>query len=438
MTIRELFNFAIEPSKQPLLRGANLVKMKRDLLQIGFLASHLMLACAFNVPSKSRFPGTSTSPKHVMIPNNRPTDMGSSTIGPLFSASSAIPTNFTDNNMPIDNSQKGLEETEAKKSLLDPLLVLWRFTRPHTIIGSATAIPALHLLAAPSFAAALSLPCLASMIYAMVPSLFMNLYITGLNQVTDVEIDKINKPTLPIAAGDLSVRNGTIIVIASLILSLGMGLLHPTLGTSGLNTTLWFSGILGTIYSLPPFRLKRFPFLAAFCIVAVRGAVINAGFFAHAKVAAFGGAASGMNSVWHYLTTDPQCFLSSLYFAVFGVVIALMKDVPDVKGDEISNIRTFSVRLGQKRVFGWMRRLLTSSFVISGLMFWKGALLSPAAPLSVRLGRVIVGLAAVGCGRSVEKQAATVEPEDPKQVYNFYMHLWKLFYLSYVVLPFAR
>ena len=30
------------------------------------------------------------------------------------------------------------------------------------------------------------------------------------------------------------------------------------------------------------------------------------------------------------------------------------------------------------------------------------------------------------------------DPENPKQVYQYYMHLWKLFYLSYLVLPFAR
>ena len=71
-------------------------------------------------------------------------------------------------------------------------LVLWRFTRPHTIIGSAIAIPSIFLLAAPTYQSFFSWRCMASLIYAAVPSLFMNLYITGLNQITDVEIDKIN------------------------------------------------------------------------------------------------------------------------------------------------------------------------------------------------------------------------------------------------------
>jgi homogentisate phytyltransferase/homogentisate geranylgeranyltransferase len=198
-------------------------------------------------------------------------------------------------------------------------IVLWRFTRPHTLIGSALAIPAIHALAAPSYSAMLSAPNLASMLYAMLPALLMNLYITGLNQITDVEIDKVNKPDLPIAAGDLSVRDATVVVIAALALSLWMGVANPTLGSQGLNLALWGSGILGTMYSLPPFRLKRFPLLAAFCIVAVRGTIINAGFFAHAKVAAFGGS---IGSVVHYLMNDRACKLSSLFFGIFGIVVS--------------------------------------------------------------------------------------------------------------------
>lgn len=71
-------------------------------------------------------------------------------------------------------------------------LVLWRFTRPHTIIGSAIAIPSIFLLAAPTYQSFFTMRSFVSLIYAAVPSLFMNLYITGLNQITDVEIDKIN------------------------------------------------------------------------------------------------------------------------------------------------------------------------------------------------------------------------------------------------------
>jgi homogentisate phytyltransferase/homogentisate geranylgeranyltransferase len=322
-----------------------------------------------------------------------------------------------------------------KKSFMS---VLWRFTRPHTIIGSALAIPALHMLAATTYRDVFTVQTVFSILYATIPALLMNLYITGVNQITDVEIDKINKPDLPIAAGDLSMKNATITVLVSLLLSVVLGVSIPSLTTSGLTMALGLSAVLGTVYSLPPFRLKRFPVLAAFCIVAVRGGVINAGFFAHAKVAAFGGS----GSILHYLLTDPRCYLSSLYFAVFGVVIALIKDVPDVKGDNLFNIRTVAVRLGPNSVFRGMHRLLTTLFWGVGIAFFRAAVMtsssSSSSSMMVRLGRIIVGISALVAGASVQKEAAPVDPDNPTEVYGFYMHLWKLFYLSYFVLPIAR
>ena len=207
----------------------------------------------------------------------------------------------------------------VKKSVPFPI-ILWRFTRPHTLIGSALAIPALHILAAPTYREAFAAKTAVSALFAMIPSLLMNLYITGLNQITDIEIDKVNKPNLPIAAGDLSPKTATIIVILSLIVSLALGVSNPVLGTQGLNIALWGSMILGTMYSLQPFRLKRFPLLAAFCIVSVRGAIINAGFYAHAKAAAFSSRGS-VSTTFLTCLSDRRCFLSSLFFAVFGVVI---------------------------------------------------------------------------------------------------------------------
>ncbi|KAL7581619.1 hypothetical protein ACA910_022173 [Epithemia clementina (nom. ined.)] len=345
----------------------------------------------------------------------------------------------TGDGVSFTNELTAAVNTDATKTKNPPPfpVVLWKFTRPHTIIGSAFAIPSLHMLAAPTLRAAFSAQALAVMVYAMIPALLMNLYITGLNQITDVEIDKINKPNLPIPAGILSVRNAIITVVISLIASLAMGLLHPVYGTEGLNVALWGSGILGTLYSLPPIRLKRFPVLAAFCIVAVRGAIINASFFAHSAAAAYGGMASATgSSILYCLKNNSACFRSSMFFAVFGLVIALMKDVPDVVGDRRANVRTFSVRIGQNRVFHGMRWLLSGLFFAVGGSFLRSAWIAPTAALTV--GRVLTGCSSILAGLSVRKEAQGVNPEDSQQVYDFYMHLWKLFYLSYLALPFAR
>lgn len=151
-----------------------------------------------------------------------------------------------------------LDTSSYGKSSGHPLKTLWDFTRPHTIIGSCISIGCLYLFAVPSNQWR-SVAFRKSLLSAMGPSLLMNLYITGLNQVTDVDIDKINKPYLPIAAGALSKENGIRLIMASLF----WALYNVNSVAWPLRYTLVGSALLGTLYSLPPFRLKRFPLLAA-------------------------------------------------------------------------------------------------------------------------------------------------------------------------------
>jgi homogentisate phytyltransferase / homogentisate geranylgeranyltransferase len=172
----------------------------------------------------------------------------------------------------------------------------------------------------------------------------MNLYITGLNQVTDIEIDKVNKPYLPLAAGTLTRSNGIAVVVMSLIASL---LLVRTAAWP-LQATVLGSGLLGTLYSLPPFRLKRFPMLAAFCILVVRGSLVNMGFFFQAKADVM---KTALPSLLGACRQFPESVVLTAFFAVFGIVIALMKDVPDIDGDKKFNIPSFSVKRGAAAMF---------------------------------------------------------------------------------------
>lgn len=75
---------------------------------------------------------------------------------------------------------------------------------------------------------------------------------------------RVNKPYLPIAAGDLSVQSAWLLVIFFAI----TGLLIVGLNFGPFITSLYSLGLLlGTIYSVPPFRMKRFP-VVAFLIIA--------------------------------------------------------------------------------------------------------------------------------------------------------------------------
>lgn len=93
-----------------------------------------------------------------------------------------------------------------------------QFSRPHTIIGTTLSVVGIYFIAwahngMPARQWEILLPALLSCLGA-------NIYIVGLNQVTDVAIDRINKPYLPLAAGIYSLRTGKIIISFCLAVSL--------------------------------------------------------------------------------------------------------------------------------------------------------------------------------------------------------------------------
>jgi homogentisate phytyltransferase/homogentisate geranylgeranyltransferase len=223
------------------------------------------------------------------------------------------------------------------------LRTVWEFSRPHTIIGTLLSITTLYLYAVPP-SARISAEFIVSLIEAIVPSVLMNLYVTGLNQLTDVAIDKVNKPYLPLASGVLSMPMGVALVVGSLLgsLYLARDAAWP------LQLALTSTAFLGTVYSLPPFRLKRFPALAAVCILAVRGTIVNILYFLQAKTDVLN---YDLPNLSESVARFPEIVPVTLFFAVFGCVIALMKDVPDIAGDTAHNIRSFSVRYGPAAMF---------------------------------------------------------------------------------------
>ena len=121
---------------------------------------------------------------------------------------------------------------------------------------------------------------------------------------------------------------------------------------------------------------------------------------------------------------------------MFGIVIALMKDVPDADGDRIFDIKSFTVRIGQKRVFRTMKNLLVALFGVSGGALMKWATMSPTLGATTRRG--LTGLGCLLAGYFTYKEAKDVNPEDSGEVYDYYMQLWKLFYLSYLALPLVK
>ena len=82
----------------------------------------------------------------------------------------------------------------------------WRFGRPHTVIGTSVGIVAIYAVAVADLAGGDLTVDLFDLACVLLAGWCVNVFIVGINQLEDVEIDRINKPELPIAAGELSVR----------------------------------------------------------------------------------------------------------------------------------------------------------------------------------------------------------------------------------------
>lgn len=307
------------------------------------------------------------------------------------------------------------------KNILDTvknsLDAFYRFSRPHTVIGTALSIISVSLLAVEKLSD-ISPLFFTGVLEAVVAALFMNIYIVGLNQLSDVEIDKINKPYLPLASGEYSFATGAIIVVSSSILSFWLAWI---VGSWPLFCALFISFVLGTAYSInvPLLRWKRFAVLAAMCILSVRAVIVQLAFFLHMQ---------------NFVYKRPVVFSRPLIFATafmsfFSVVIALFKDIPDIEGDKIFGIQSFSVRLGQKRVF-WICVIL--------LELAYGVSLVVGATSSCLWSKIVTSLGHAVLATILFNHAKSVDLKSKASITSFYMFIWKLFYAEYFLIPLVR
>jgi len=296
------------------------------------------------------------------------------------------------------------------------LAALWEFSRPHTIIGTSLSVSALYLMAANSIASVSD--SIGVWLWSAIACICANIYIVGLNQLTDVEIDKINKPNLPLAAGDFSIPQGWIIISVNLLLGLAIALV---LGKFLLLTVVT-SLIIGTIYSQPPIRLKRFPFWASVCIFSVRGLVVNLGLFLHFS-----------QILNQNLEIPLKVWLLTGFVLIFTYVIAIFKDMPDIEGDRKFNIATLSINWGQVAVFNLSRQLLLSLYVFMVLI----SIISPLINLSTGLNNLVLAITHGSLGIILWRKSKDVNLGDLQEIIDFYQFIWKLFYLEYIIFPIA-
>jgi len=204
---------------------------------------------------------------------------------------------------------------------------LWTFSRGHTIYGALFAI-----LATISLVNKVDIFKIVNIIVIMC---FSTIWAVGLNQLYDINIDKINKPYLPLASGKWSFNFGIIITILSQIFAFIL-----VKKEFNIITTRFYliATIISTLYSVPFFNIRKKKMMPVIFIVLNRGLFMNLINYCYL---------SNTENVSN-LPTELYIFIVSI--SLYVTLISLFKDIPDIKGDFSNKRVTYATKLGSKKL----------------------------------------------------------------------------------------
>lgn len=164
-----------------------------------------------------------------------------------------------------------------------------------------------------------------------------------LNQIFDIESDRLNQKLFFLAKGLISVRSAYFeLVILNLIAIIPAFLISTQLGL-----LFVLGAVFGLIYSAPPFALKNRP---------IGGLTLNV--LAHGNLAFLIG--WSMNS-----SLSTGALLSSLPYMLAVAAIYLNTTVPDADGDRKAGKITFSVRWGKETAAILASVLVAAAIILS-------------------------------------------------------------------------
>ena len=297
----------------------------------------------------------------------------------------------------LDALMKDRATIEAK----DTMRGIIGFARPHTVKGTVLATVSGYILLSIYHESHAYM----SLILILMSGVLANIFIVGINQLVDIDIDITNKKNLPLVTKELTWTTGRKITGRTFVLSITVAFFQSVLWGS----TILAMCLIGIAYSVPPLRLKRFAIPAALCIVCARALLATIG-----GVYAYSHAMG--KAVDEYMQFHLTVFTGILI--AFTTVIALMKDVPDIEGDEKEGVRSLSVTLGPAAVSRICFSILSTMYIaVIGVMWQKGNTVSVFTHIYA-----IIWLHAASVPGSTKSVA----------IHNYFSVVWPLFYYEFV------
>jgi len=169
-----------------------------------------------------------------------------------------------------------------------------------------------------------------------------------INDIYDIEIDRINKPYRPLPSGEISIRKAFIIT--------------------------WSTFIIGALFSA---ILGVYPFILALVTIILlvfyakklkkEGIVGNFVVALTSALSAFYGGLTYFNGNWFYRVIIPTLFI---FF--FTLSREFIKGIEDVIGDKENGVKTLAVKLGITRTWTISKIILLLLLITSPIPFFLG------------------------------------------------------------------
>lgn len=165
--------------------------------------------------------------------------------------------------------------------------------------------------------------------FIAIAAILFNTGSNAINQIFDIEIDRISKPNRPLPKGDINKNEAWVFSILCYLSSL----LIIFIITHGKMVPIWLfllGAFISVAYSAPPFRLKRYLLWTNLSIAISRGPLL-------------------MVAAWSFITNtlnqlDPWLYGSILGMFFLGAISA--KDFVDIEGDRAEGISTLPIKFG--------------------------------------------------------------------------------------------
>ena len=232
--------------------------------------------------------------------------------------------------------------------------LLFEFSRPFTLVAPALGFASGAVTAAGAAPReAWSSDLITYPLIGLTMAAVLNAASNALNQIYDLEIDRVNKPKRPLPSGRLTLASAWSFTLVTYAVALALAWL---VAPGGRRECFWIvivATIITVLYSVPPFRTKRLGIWANVTIAIPRGVLL--------KVA-------GWSAVKSVMAVEPW-FIGAI-FGLFLLGASTTKDFADMEGDARGGCRTLPIIYGVRRA-AWM---ISPSFVLPFLMIAAGAL----------------------------------------------------------------